>query len=320
MLACARIGAVHSVIFGGFSSESLRDRINDAQCALLVTADGGWRRGQVVPLKQMADEALKDTPSIRNVVVVQRLHGAPVPVHIKEGRDHWYHRLMQEASLRLRAGAHGRRGHALHPLHVRHDREAEGHRPHDRRVTSWAPTRRRSGCSTTRTTTSSGAPPTSAGSPATATSSTVRWPTARPSSCTKAHPTGRNAIASGRSSSATASPSSTRRRRRFARSCAGGRSGPQRRDLTSLRLLGTRRRADQPGGVGLVSPVHRRRALPGRRHVVADGDRRDHDHAAAGDHDNEAGLGDAAVPRDPGRDEERQGRDDRRRRPADCWC
>ncbi len=98
MLACARIGAVHSVVFGGFSAESLRDRINDAQATLLVTADGGWRRGQVVPLKQMADEALTDTPSIRNVVIVQRLQGSPVPVHVKEGRDHWYHRLMQDAS------------------------------------------------------------------------------------------------------------------------------------------------------------------------------------------------------------------------------
>src|SRR5205085_2519533 len=71
MLACARIGAIHSVVFGGFSAESLRDRINDSQCTLLVTADGGWRRGQVVPLKQTADEALKDTPSIKHVVVVQ---------------------------------------------------------------------------------------------------------------------------------------------------------------------------------------------------------------------------------------------------------
>ncbi|HEX4913457.1 MAG TPA: acetate--CoA ligase [Vicinamibacterales bacterium] len=97
MLACARIGAVHSVVFGGFSAESLRDRINDSKCKVLVTADGGWRRGQIVPLKQMADEALKDTPSIEHVIIVQRLHGAPMPIHVKEGRDHWYHRLMQEA-------------------------------------------------------------------------------------------------------------------------------------------------------------------------------------------------------------------------------
>ncbi len=79
MLACARIGAVHSVVFGGFSAESLRDRINDAQAVLLVTADGGYRRGHIVPLKQMADEALKDTPSIRNVVIVQRQSGRRVP-------------------------------------------------------------------------------------------------------------------------------------------------------------------------------------------------------------------------------------------------
>src|SRR6187200_2309661 len=98
MLACARIGAVHSVVFGGFSSESLRDRINDAQATLLITADGGWRRGHIVPLKQMADEAVAQTPSIRNVIIVPRLHGAPMPVHVQEGRDHWYHRLMQDAS------------------------------------------------------------------------------------------------------------------------------------------------------------------------------------------------------------------------------
>ncbi|NUR54475.1 MAG: acetate--CoA ligase [Acidobacteria bacterium] len=98
MLACARIGAVHNIVFGGFSAESLRDRINDAQAVLLVTADGGYRRGQIVPLKQMADEALRETPSIRNVIVVQRQAGAPLPVQITEGRDHWYHRLVQRAS------------------------------------------------------------------------------------------------------------------------------------------------------------------------------------------------------------------------------
>jgi len=98
MLACARIGAVHSVVFGGFSAESLRDRINDSACKVLVTADGGWRRGQVVPLKQMADDALEGTLSIEHVVIVQRLHGSPLQIHVKEGRDHWYHRLMQDAS------------------------------------------------------------------------------------------------------------------------------------------------------------------------------------------------------------------------------
>jgi acetyl-CoA synthetase len=97
MLACARVGAAHSVVFGGFSSDSLRDRINDAECNLLITADGGWRRGSIVPLKQMADEAIKGTPSIKNVVVVKRLAEGAAPVHIQEGRDHWYHRLMQDA-------------------------------------------------------------------------------------------------------------------------------------------------------------------------------------------------------------------------------
>ncbi len=97
MLACARIGAVHSVVFGGFSSDSLRDRINDAQCTLLITADGGYRRGQMLPLKRMADKALEECPSIRNVVVVQRRAGGAGDeafAEIREGRDHWWHRLL----------------------------------------------------------------------------------------------------------------------------------------------------------------------------------------------------------------------------------
>jgi acetyl-CoA synthetase len=98
MLACTRIGAVHSVVFGGFSADSLRDRINDQKARLLITADGGYRRGQIVQLKQVADEALAGAPSIENVIVVQRGAG-PIPVHIQEGRDHWYHRLMQDAPL-----------------------------------------------------------------------------------------------------------------------------------------------------------------------------------------------------------------------------
>ncbi|HEY0777315.1 MAG TPA: acetate--CoA ligase [Gemmatirosa sp.] len=100
MLACARVGAVHSVVFGGFSPESLRDRINDSQCKLLITADRGYRRGQVVPLKRNADKALEECPTIEAVVVVQRRPGAQGDLafpEIQEGRDHWWHRLMHDA-------------------------------------------------------------------------------------------------------------------------------------------------------------------------------------------------------------------------------
>jgi acetyl-CoA synthetase len=95
MLACARIGAIHSVVFGGFSASALAERIKDAQASVLVTADGGWRRGGVVPLKRNADEALADAPSIQNVVVVRRTGEA---ISMRPGRDHWYHELMQNAS------------------------------------------------------------------------------------------------------------------------------------------------------------------------------------------------------------------------------
>ena len=96
MLACARIGAVHSVVFGGFSAESLRDRINDQNARLLITADGGYRRGNVVQLKRVADEALEHAPSIEKVIVVQRRTSA-FTVELKEGRDLWYHDVMRRA-------------------------------------------------------------------------------------------------------------------------------------------------------------------------------------------------------------------------------
>ncbi|MBI2167243.1 MAG: acetate--CoA ligase [Candidatus Omnitrophica bacterium] len=95
LLASARIGAVHSVIFGGFSAESLRDRINDAQAKILITANRGWRRGKPVALKEAADEALKAAPSIEKVVVVKR---GDHPIEFKPGRDLWWHELMKEVS------------------------------------------------------------------------------------------------------------------------------------------------------------------------------------------------------------------------------
>lgn len=94
MLACTRIGAAHTVVFGGFSAEALRDRINDAQAKLLITADGGFRRGSIVPLKATADTALAQTPCIKDVIVVQR---TKQEISMKKGRDHWWHVIEETA-------------------------------------------------------------------------------------------------------------------------------------------------------------------------------------------------------------------------------
>jgi len=96
VLACARIGAVHTVIFAGFSADSIRDRVNDCDAKCVITADGGWRRGRVLSLKNTVDEALHEAPGVKNVVIVKRAAGDPFPCHFNEGRDHWYHRLVQE--------------------------------------------------------------------------------------------------------------------------------------------------------------------------------------------------------------------------------
>jgi acetyl-CoA synthetase len=102
LLACAKIGAPHSVVFGGFSAESLRERINDAQAKVLMTADGAWRRGNVVPLKANADEALKGTPSITKVIVLRRI-GDKASCRMESGRDLWWHELVDRASDRCEA-------------------------------------------------------------------------------------------------------------------------------------------------------------------------------------------------------------------------
>jgi len=95
MLACARIGAPHSVVFGGFSAEALRDRINDAEAKVVITQDGGYRRGQVVPLKANAEEAIEGCPTIEHVITVKRA-GNEHP--FTPGRDHWYHELVEGQS------------------------------------------------------------------------------------------------------------------------------------------------------------------------------------------------------------------------------
>jgi acetyl-CoA synthetase len=91
MLACARIGAPHSIVFGGFSADALRDRINDAGCRAVITADGGYRRGGIVALKAAVDDALKQTPTVHTCVVVKRTGS---DIQMQPGRDHWWHELM----------------------------------------------------------------------------------------------------------------------------------------------------------------------------------------------------------------------------------
>ena len=95
LLACARIGAPHSVVFGGFSAESLRDRINDAQSKLVITADGSYRRGQIVPLKRNVDAALEGCPCVETVVMVRRI-GDAAPVEVDETRDVWWHSVVED--------------------------------------------------------------------------------------------------------------------------------------------------------------------------------------------------------------------------------
>ena len=98
MLACARIGAAHSVVFGGFSAASLSDRIIDAEAKVLITADGGYRRGAPSMLKGIVDDALQSTPTITDVLVVQRIGAAADPVNMQEGRDHWWHEVVPNFS------------------------------------------------------------------------------------------------------------------------------------------------------------------------------------------------------------------------------
>jgi acetyl-CoA synthetase len=102
MLACARIGATHSVVFGGFSAESLRDRINDAKAVAVVTQDAAIRRGSEIPLKSYVDEALEHCPTVRNAVVYRR---SGTEIQMRAGRDHWWHELVEKSSPRMEAAA-----------------------------------------------------------------------------------------------------------------------------------------------------------------------------------------------------------------------
>ncbi len=120
MLACARIGAPHSIVFGGFSAEALRDRINDAEAKLVVTADGGYRKGAPFALKATVDAAIEQTPSVEKVVVVERTRQ---PVEMRPGRDLWWHEAMAGASARCPAAKLD----SEHPLFILYTSGTTGH-------------------------------------------------------------------------------------------------------------------------------------------------------------------------------------------------
>ncbi len=218
MLACARIGAPHTVVFGGFSAEALCGRINDCGAKVLITADGGYRRGKAVALKPQADEALALTARRS-----RRPSSSGGPAATGDRRP-WP----------TVATTGGTTSSTASPRTARRSRSTRSTcstcstpraRPPSRRASC---TRPRATCSARRTatrwsstssrTTSTGAPPTSAGSPATATSCTARSPTRRPASCTRARRTRRPGIAGGRSSRTTRSRSCTAPRPRSGRS------------------------------------------------------------------------------------------------------
>ena len=215
MLACARIGAIHNVVFGGFSAESVKERMEFSEAKALITVDGARRKGKTAPIKEQVDEVMGDVKSIETIFVVKRTdNDAPMT----EGRDVWYHEALEAADDECEAEPLRRRAPAVHPLLVGLDGQAEGHPAHDRRLPDAAsPTRTASSSTSSPRRTSTGARPTSAGSPGTPTSSTGRSPTAARRSCTRARPTTRTRTSGGRSSSATTSRSSTPRRPRSAR-------------------------------------------------------------------------------------------------------
>ena len=295
MLACARIGAPHSVVFGGFSAQSLADRINDAEAKVLITADGGYRRGEVFPLKAAADEALR--ADARRSSTSSSSSAAATTSTMVEGRDHWYHDLMAEASADCPAEPMDCRASAVPALHVGHDGQAEGHHAHDGRL----PHPRR----------------------------------VHPQVRVRPPPRHRRLLVHRRRRLGDR-PQLHRLRAALERSHAGDVRGraelPGQRPLLGDRRevrrhdvlhgadgdphvheVGCRgagqarpvvaaparigRRADQPRGVDVVPRAHRRRTLPDRRHVVADRDRRDHDQPAARRHHHQARLGDVPAAR-----------------------
>jgi acetyl-CoA synthetase len=184
MLACARLGAIHSIIFGGFSADAIRDRVLDARCKIVVTANEGLRGGKRIKLKETVDRAVDGLDMVETVLVARRTDVEPA---MKPGRDFWLDEECRKQRSTCTVEWMGGRS-PVHPLHQRLDGQAQGRHAHHRRLHGLRQHDPQISCSTTTRATCTGAPRISAGSRGTATSSTVPWPTAPPPSCSNPFP------------------------------------------------------------------------------------------------------------------------------------
>ncbi len=305
MLACARIGAPHNVVFGGFSAESVKERMEFSEAKALITVDGARRKGKTAPIKTTVDEHMNDLASLETIVVVRH---TGIECEMRDGRDVFYDEVLVAADPECPAEPLD----AEHPLYILYTSGSTakpkgilhttggyltGVAATHKYVFDLKPERDVYWCA-----------------------ADVGWVTGHSyivygplcNGATSVMWEGApdyphqgiwwELIERYKATILYAAPTAIRTFIKW------GADIPAKFDFELAAAARLRRRADQPEGVAVVPHGDRRRALSDRRHVVADGDRRDHDHAAAGDHGDEAGLGDDAVPGCVGRGRRRERR------------